>query len=902
MIRLDHSPTFAPRFLIRGPHTATQPLFRVKTTAGAAGNVGEILLSNDLVIFKWDKNGDFSFPAANTDVVYGILNSGNNLTVNQAGFTLKSGATTLGTMGFGTTRGGSAALDIEGVSGRPLQMGRDNNIELGTVITTADAVALTVKAHSTQTSNILEVQDSSSNILGEMSGIGRFTTRVNNANNMLTVETFRTTGSTQIVGHKARGTISSPTAVQSGDTIAQYIFAGYGATDYQTSATIQVFAEENYTDSTSKGRMTLSVTDAGAVTPAAIGIELNSNEVVINEQSAVMDFRVEGVGQTRLLLVRASTDRIGIADSTPDALLDIQGKADEIQLIVQAHSTQTSNLVEWQDSGGVASFLCVDQNGRFSLGQPTNNLARLLVEVDDSVDNVFSLYTNSITTATNNSTLGMVLQRTSTGDMSDGFGIEMGFRIEDTAGVKNTLGKIGAKRDGADNEGLLTFRAGTDGNDTVLELDSSLRAKFFGTVGVGAVAPSGINLHIEGASATARIYNISGDLDAPTRTMPGLDLVVGGVQINDYGMAVKWMSADAQLTTENPKLLAHIITQATQTINDDSDGGTDLVFGVTPDDPGTTNVPIEGFKISASYVRINDNRELRFYDDGANYVGFEAPALTANQIWVLPTADGNNLDTLVTDGAGTLAWATNASEKAWAFTSPSGSSGTFYYGGYYLFGATDNDFNPSITFGTANSSYAAHFFLVQAAGASGGTDTVIRITGTSITDAGVRTTSDTQDLTVDDAGVAGTYYETSKKWIGQITVVKLSGPDLLMNYGFCKYWDNNNTDFQISGVEATWLGGANDGGANIELIHHKATGWTYNAGSPPTNPAPVSDMNTDHNTEVNVVNNENGAWKRANLGTNVGGGDSEGTIFAVTTTANKAFELGNILLRIKPQP
>ena len=35
-----------------------------------------------------------------------------------------------------------------------------------------------------------------------------------------------------------------------------------------------------------------------------------------------------------------------------------------------------------------------------------------------------------------------------------------------------------------------------------------------------------------------------------------------------------------------------------------------------------------------------DNKELRFHE-GANYVGFKAPALTADQIWVLPTADGS---------------------------------------------------------------------------------------------------------------------------------------------------------------------------------------------------------------------------------------------------------------------
>ena len=49
--------------------------------------------------------------------------------------------------------------------------------------------------------------------------------------------------------------------------------------------------------------------------------------------------------------------------------------------------------------------------------------------------------------------------------------------------------------------------------------------------------------------------------------------------------------------------------------------------------------------------------ELRFYE-GANYVGFEAPSLSADQIWILPIADGSADQVLSTNGSGTLSWAT----------------------------------------------------------------------------------------------------------------------------------------------------------------------------------------------------------------------------------------------------
>ena len=60
-------------------------------------------------------------------------------------------------------------------------------------------------------------------------------------------------------------------------------------------------------------------------------------------------------------------------------------------------------------------------------------------------------------------------------------------------------------------------------------------------------------------------------------------------------------------------------------------------------------------------------------------------------------------------------------------------------------------------------------------------------------------------------------------------------------------------------------------------------------------------MATDHSTEDQVVKDENGAWKRDNLNEEILGGDGEGTIFEVVTTANKTFELGNILLRVEAQ-
>ena len=67
-------------------------------------------------------------------------------------------------------------------------------------------------------------------------------------------------------------------------------------------------------------------------------------------------------------------------------------------------------------------------------------------------------------------------------------------------------------------------------------------------------------------------------------------------------------------------------------------------------------------------VIIDNAKELRFHEadgNGSNYVGFEAPAtLSADKIWVLPTADGSAGQYLKTDGSGNLGWGTDATTDA----------------------------------------------------------------------------------------------------------------------------------------------------------------------------------------------------------------------------------------------
>ncbi len=329
-----------------------------------------------------------------------------------------------------------------------------------------------------------------------------------------------------------------------------------------------------------------------------------------------------------------------------------------------------------------------------------------------------------------------------------------------------------------------------------------------------------------------------------------------------------------------------------------------LLVAGTVDADGDLNVALDltvsGDADVLGKIDVGDNIII----DGAasieHGVGSPESAVTANPGSIYLNESGGTGTTvyLKESGVGNTGWepATSATlirKQSWGMPTAVGtlSPDTYYVGGSYMFASTDNDFNPAATYGTALGSYAAHIFFVAAAGA---TDTEITVTGTTITDAGVRTASDTEVVQINNAS-ADTYYETNKKFLGQVSIEKTAGTDRLLNYGWCKYWDNQNQDFTIKGGEATWY--ANNAGAfDVQLIHHKATGWTYNAGAAATPPDPLFNMATLHGPELNTVANEYGAVKIIDPGTFVEGSANEGILGAIVTSVNNQIHFGQMTL------
>ena len=240
--------------------------------------------------------------------------------------------------------------------------------------------------------------------------------------------------------------------------------------------------------------------------------------------------------------------------------------------------------------------------------------------------------------------------------------------------------------------------------------------------------------------------------------------------------------------------------------------------------------------------------------------------------------------------------------KSYSLGTRSAGTGDFYVGGFYIAAAGDVNLNQgSLThsLGTANISYAAHVFVVlKEAGTTDGSDLTLTVTGTSITDEGVRTGSDSEVLVSDlTAATANKYYETTKKWIGQVVLTMASSGGTTyatdFNTGFAKYEDFGNKDFTLTDFEAVGLCKGSDSGFNIILFHHHSTGWTYSAAAFVAGGTQLLNMNTIHDTEVDINSGEDFAFKRTGLSTAVVGSGLEGLIIKVVVGAANAVQDSN---------
>ncbi|MCK5600813.1 hypothetical protein KAR91_03030, partial [Candidatus Pacearchaeota archaeon] len=233
------------------------------------------------------------------------------------------------------------------------------------------------------------------------------------------------------------------------------------------------------------------------------------------------------------------------------------------------------------------------------------------------------------------------------------------------------------------------------------------------------------------------------------------------------------------------------------------------------------------------------------------------------------------------------------------FTTVNIGAGIYYKGGFYRAPTTSTALtqaSPTVTYGSANSLYDAHGWVVCAGAGSTDAGVVgLEISGTSITDGGVETVGDRDTIILDITGLALDEYYEAKKFIGTITIglITISGSpttySLTINYGFSKYEDLENRDFYLAGCNVGGLASATDASFNVELMHHTTTGWTYAAtGFVPGNGAITSIAGT--HASYTTISGEEFAWKRTELDQFIDGNGAEGVMFRITTGQNNTVQ------------
>lgn len=207
---------------------------------------------------------------------------------------------------------------------------------------------------------------------------------------------------------------------------------------------------------------------------------------------------------------------------------------------------------------------------------------------------------------------------------------------------------------------------------------------------VGSATTATTSTNIAGGSAGAIAYNSA----SGTTTFLGIGSASQVLQVNSGATAPEWVSSTgtgnvvratsptlvtptlgaATATTINKLTITAPASSATLTIADGKTFAANATLTLAGTDGTTMTMPassttLAGLGIAQTFTQdqtiaanltLNAQGDLRFADaDSSNYVAFQAPSTVASNIlWTLPSTDGTSGQALVTNGTGTLSWAT----------------------------------------------------------------------------------------------------------------------------------------------------------------------------------------------------------------------------------------------------
>ena len=295
------------------------------------------------------------------------------------------------------------------------------------------------------------------------------------------------------------------------DVLGLIIYNGRNDNSQDVIYARQLSYIKDASDGTEDGQLTLQTMVAGTIRDR---LNINPTEIVLNEDSQDLDFRVESNGNANMLFVEGETDRVAIGHNDPSQLLDVRGTG---AVGVGIGST---------NAGGVSLILDGDSNGDF-IGSDYCNIqhdtsGRLnIIQDSPSGTNQIRLFTEGTTERMRISSNILI----GTTDNSPAEGTGAGTRIGTNGGCQFST------------SGIETARMNRTGDGNILVFAES------GSV-EGAIAVSGTTVSLNGGhlSRWSRLLDNSKDTS-----------IVKGTVMTNLDEMIEWKH-EKELWTKNDEL------------------------------------------------------------------------------------------------------------------------------------------------------------------------------------------------------------------------------------------------------------------------------------------------------------------------------------------------------------
>jgi hypothetical protein len=334
-----------------------------------------------------------------------------------------------------------------------------------------------------------------------------------------------------LVCKKARGTITSPTIVTTGDFLGAFSAQGYDGNNYYTTGMIRVSAEGTVASTRVPGNLTfwtgtdaaptvlterMRITSGGTVGISTVtpGVNTNYRLHVYGASAAAVLAEIFFSGDTNV--VRGP---LSLKHTTDGDMVDAFGVAFNFRIqdsavvdnfigavgAVRAGADNTGDIVFWPAVAGTSTErMRVTSAGNVGIGVPnsvsggtqTINTSYLLHAY--GVSKAAGLFEIFFAGDTNNLRGPLNVKHKSDQNMADGFGASINYRIEDdTSGEKYIGGLSFMRANGDDGTGDFVIACAAAGTSY-----ERIRVKYDGKVGIGLTGPTAI-LHLLAGTATA---------------------------------------------------------------------------------------------------------------------------------------------------------------------------------------------------------------------------------------------------------------------------------------------------------------------------------------------------------------------------------------------------------------